>query len=134
MVNNRGFLRTLEAVVAILIILALIVYLAPSKKLETGVPSNVKEAKEFILKEILTNKTLRECISDNIGDCKTACESKLKNFISSNVPFGYDYGCEICGAGDQGCANLRKIQDKNVYSGVIYLNFDKTFRLFLYEK
>lgn len=134
MVNKKGFLRTLEAVVAIIIILALIVYLAPSKKLETEIPSNVKEAKEFILKEILTNKTLRECINDNIGDCKTLCSERLKFFLDKSVPFGYDYGCEICVPSRQGCGELREIQDKNVYSGVIYLNFDKTFRLYLYEQ
>lgn len=134
MVNNKGFLRTLEAVVAIIIILALIIYLAPSKKLETGVPSNVKEAKEFILKEILTNTTLRECMNI-IGDCKPACENRLKSFLDNNIPFGYDYGCEICTASNQGCADLKVLQEKkNIYSGVIYLNFDKTFRLFLYEK
>ena len=51
MVNNKGFIRTLEAVIAIIIILGLIAYLIPSRELKIEIPSNVKEAREFIFNE-----------------------------------------------------------------------------------
>lgn len=132
MVNNKGFIRTLEAVIAIVIILGLIIYLAPEKKLEVSIPSNVKEAREYIFNEVLINESLRSYFKDYNGNCKS--QLKLKEFLDRNVPAGYEYECEICET--TGCANLDEVQRmKNVYTGAVYLGVeDKTFRLFLYEK
>lgn len=131
MVNKKGFIRTLEAVIAIVIILGLIIYLTPSKKLEVEVPSNIREAKEFILKEILINEELRDNVENINGNCKVG---ELKVFLDEHVPVGYDYSCEICIEGSgTGCGNIKGIE-KDIYSGAVYLHSKKVFRLFMYEK
>lgn len=152
MCGKKGFIRTLEAVIAIVIILGFIVYISPSKKLETEVPSNVKEAREFILHEILINQTFRDCIDEGLGltledgtgkivsgcgNCKSACDGKLEDFLDANKPVGYEYECEIYKSGTEtGCGEHEF--DKDVYSGVVLLNIGKSnykeFRIFFIEK
>jgi len=142
MVNKKGFIRTLEAVIAIVLILSLIIYLTPAKELKVGVPSNVLEAREFIFKEILVNEELRDCISNCYIDCSenAICQEKIKSFLGEHIPLGYDYLWEICDFSDKvGCGNYALPEKKAVYSGAVFLSFgggrvSKTFRLFLYEK
>ena len=144
MVNKKGFIRTLEAVIAITIILGFIIYMAPSRKLDVGIPSNVKEAKEFILHEILINQTFRDCVEEGLiyttktgcGDCKGACDGKLRNFLNANKPFGYEYECEIYKSGTETGCGEHKLGD--VYTGAVLLNLGennyKEFRIFFFEK
>lgn len=141
MVNKKGFIRTLEAVIAIVIILGFIIYIAPSRKLDIGIPSNVKEAKEFVLHEVLTDEELRECVVSGNLDCKDSCGGKLKKFLDDNKPAGYEYECEICPwAGSSGCGEHREVQEmeKDVYSGAVLLSYSENkyieFRMFFYEK
>ncbi len=72
MVNKRGFLQTLEAVLAILIIFGTITYFSfRSRTIETGVPNVVNFAQQGISRDLSDSREVRECAEQAyVGDCK----------------------------------------------------------------
>lgn len=130
MVNKKGFIRTLEAVIAIVLILGFIFYITPKVvEFEEKVPENVANAKEFILNQILFNKEYSSCIiSAGNENCETAitCDKneEIKKLFKDNVPYGYEYACEICSSDSQKkpCINLpEKTFEKSVYTNSIFI-------------
>lgn len=91
MIHKKGFIKTIEAVIAIVFILGFIYMVTPREKtnLEGETPPNVKTAHNFIMSEFLHNETLREYVAK--GD-----KDSVEPFISANIPGGYDYAFEIC--------------------------------------
>lgn len=89
--HKKGYIKTIEAVVAIVFILGFIYMATPREKTDIGeeIPSNVKAAHNLIMGEFLRNDTLREYVA--IGD-----EDSVDAFVSPNIPGGYDYVFEIC--------------------------------------
>lgn len=130
MVNKKGFIRTLEAVIAIVLILGFIFYITPRVvEFEEKVPENVANAKEFILNQILFNKDYSSCIiSAGNGACDTAitCDKKTEilKLFKDNVPFGYNYICEICSSDSEKkpCITLPEDTfEKSVYTNSIFI-------------
>lgn len=127
MVNKKGFIRTLEAVIAIIIILGIIFYITPTvAEFEEEVPEDVVNAKEFILNQILSNKEYGECIlnadpnkicgSALVGECK---ENLIDNLIEKNIPAGYDHACEVCESSV--CGKAKYPLDKSIYTNSIFI-------------
>ncbi len=111
--NKKGYIRTLEAVIAIVIILIFIYSVAPLPEIdEDKVPLIVKNAHNHILMEVL-NQSLRKEILEAVI-CKSSCTlkdkdytqmvipsnknklNKLKSLITENTPPGYTHAFEIC--------------------------------------
>ncbi len=66
MVNKRGFLRILEAIIAIIIVLGFVISIMPDKVQNTGkIPPDLEQTTESILKEVQGNPSYRECV---LGD------------------------------------------------------------------
>ena len=89
--HKKGYIKTIEAVVAIVFILGFIYMATPREKTDIGeeIPSNVKAAHNLIMSEFLRNDTLREYVAKGDRD-------SVDPFISNNIPGGYDYAFEIC--------------------------------------
>ena len=77
---KRGYLKTLEAVIAIVIVLIFIFSFGVSN-LGVGevTPKNVKDAQKFIFKTILNNNTLRD-------DVLNENPIVLDQVVSRNLP------------------------------------------------
>src|SRR3989344_6656143 len=92
MVNKKGFLRILEAILAVLIILSALLFVVmknSSQNLENSSDALCKEA-EGILDEISKNNTLRENVLDQND---LAIKEFLKSRISNPL---VDYRVKIC--------------------------------------
>lgn len=92
--DKKGYIKTLEAVVAIVGILVFIYAIIPDRSIqESKVPPVVKSSQEFIINEISTNEKIRDCVINN-----PLCENSdiIKNAIKNNIPTGFDHAFKIC--------------------------------------
>ncbi|MEK6839603.1 MAG: hypothetical protein AABX72_01565 [Nanoarchaeota archaeon] len=135
--ETKGFIRTLEAVIAVMIVLMLLFFILPEEETPTGeVPAPVQNAQRFVLDEIALTKSHRQCvISANQGICGSECP-QINNLIQQNVPFGYTSACEICNSA-LSCATLNLPTEKSVYTDSIFISkkpVTKIVRVYYYEK
>lgn len=138
--NNKGFLRTLEAVIAVIIVLSLILFLTPVRVSEVGdIPGTVAEAQKIIVEEVSLNESYRKCILDNkerscIG-MDYPCDG-IENFVRANTPAGYEYNCEICDSSVSCVENLHVPVDKTVFARDIFIagRPSRVFRVYLWER
>lgn len=129
MVNKRGYLRILEAVLAIVLLLGVILFITSKPvDLDIETPPIVIESQEQILDMIAFDVTLRTCILEaNSGACSSVLcwDPGLKQKIEDNIPLGYGYGCEIC---DQSlsCADITSSNDKSIFTSTLFFASDGT--------
>ncbi len=102
--DKKGYIRTLEAVIAIVIVLSFVYAVMPSKIINpSDIPYVVESAQDFIIGEIEENPSIRteitiyslavldmEQIKDNTQTTQT--DTLIKNYI----PMGYSYDALIC--------------------------------------
>jgi hypothetical protein len=148
--NKKGFIRTLEAVVAIILIFSFIFFILPKQiDIETRIPENVQLSQQFILNEIMYNSTFRDCIFDyNLqGETGTNCQAisdasnncDINTFITRQLPFNYDFACEVCNQVAT-CIGEDVPFDKSVYANSIFLvrdppsNSPKVLRVYVWQK
>ena len=138
--NNKGFLRTLEAVIAIILVLSLILFLTPTKLSGSGeIPGSVVESQKTIVEEISLNETYRKCVLDNKGRSCIGMDypcNEVENFVRMNTPAGYDYNCEICDSSVSCVENLHVPVDRTVYARDIFIagRPSRIFRVYLWER
>jgi len=100
--NKKGFVRTLEAVIAVIIVFTIIVMLAPEKnRPEKETPEIIKQTLAFLLEQITSNEAYKACVKKSAaapGECKAVCPppADIDSFVKNNIPARYDYRCEIC--------------------------------------
>lgn len=139
--STKGLIRTLEAVIAVLLLLSLLFFILPEEQAPTGeIPAQVKTAQDFVLEEIALNKTYRDCITvanaGYHGNCQAGCLSQVQQFMLSNAPFGYTVACEVCDTA-LSCANLPLPTEKSIYTDSIFISrqpVTKVLRVYYYEK
>jgi len=98
--DQKGYIKTLEAVIAIVIILLFTFAVTPKQAPSAKLPSAVEVSQRYILSEIQNNDTIRSLV---IGSTKTptgpsppeVCSS-IDKIILSNIPPGFDYTFSIC--------------------------------------
>src|SRR3989344_8141844 len=109
MVNKRGYLRTLEALIGIIIVFGVILFVNQKNvEVELGVPGIVESSQRAILDQISQDADYRECVlnydsGDNPGSCSSVgyyitlpdCSVDIIDLIEGNLPYGYNYACEI---------------------------------------
>ncbi len=141
MVGKKGFIRTIEATIAVLLIFGFIVVAEPkfSKQAERKTPDIIKETQEFMFSEIVHNENYRECISQGVngqitGSCRDVCGSDLDDFLSQNMPFGYEYACEVCTTAVS-CLQDNLPIDRSVYANSIFVaeKNSKIVRIYFWE-
>jgi hypothetical protein len=135
MVNKKAYLRTVEAIIAIIIIVIVSFTLIPRHRIPTPkTPFNVKSSQDFILNEILTNKVLRACVLHDPG-CET--NNQFKSLFEKNIPMAYNYTYKIC---DKTNCVVTTPTDKSIYMNDIIIAPDdigdkpKIVRLWVWEK
>jgi hypothetical protein len=117
MVNKKGYIKTLEAVIAIIIIV-IISYTLIAQPTETppDVPSIVKGAQNVIDQTIQLNETIRTYLAkkDLSGGEKMTVQDHIGGIIDKQVPPGYDYTCLICSKPGECLAEYTPLE-KSVY-------------------
>lgn len=136
MVGKQGFIRTLEAIIAILLVLGFLLYILPRRPVlaEPTIPESIESAKNFVLREFLTNKDIRDCIktvniisaggpSNGLNCLESSCAEPIKRLLDQHAIPGYDYFCEICN-NIAPCTQLpRDTMKKSVYPGAVLIYF-----------
>ncbi|MDO8628577.1 MAG: hypothetical protein Q7R56_02385 [Nanoarchaeota archaeon] len=136
--NKKGFIKTLEAVIAIILILTFIYYILPRATPEhPETPDNVRTAQNNIINELLYNNNYRECIFQTVNNqCPNNPACDVQELINNNKPYGYDYACEVCDQ-VQSCTPAEQLPlDRNLYVNSIYLIKDqpRILRIYLWKK
>ena len=135
---KKAYLRTLEVIIAIVLVIGFLILITPKQTKSQDVPSIIKESKKFIFNEILSDEELREIILSNSGKkCSELDETiKLIEFIKENTPVGYVFECEICA--DQSSCTQLDLPLKNIYADSLSIsdNFGQLtlFRLYFWQK
>src|SRR3989338_9100160 len=98
--NKRGFIRILEAIIAIIIVFVYVVNVLPKAPAATGkIPPELDNTLNAILKQIQNDPNFREqvVIYRETGD--------VKEFIKQNLPpfSPWKYAFKICTAGVEDC-------------------------------
>ena len=143
--NKRGWIRTLEAVIAILLIFGFILYVTPkTQSYGDTTPQIVESRQNFIMKTILENNDYRNCVLDGgsgsycFGPDGVLCvgyREEIENLVEKNKPLGYDYACEICPS-SASCTNVNALAEKSVYTSAIFVSkpgTGKVMRLYFWE-
>ena len=137
--HKKGFIRTLEAVIAVIIVLGVILAVTPGKDKATQKTQDiVRQAQSFILEQVATNEQYRECIlkSTTQGECKTVCTgtADIDALVKKNLPNQYEYRCEICSSAST-CSGQLPL-DKSLYTDSRFIATDpaKIIRLVFWEK
>ena len=132
--NRSGYLRTLEAIIAAVLVLIFIFTLLPRREISSPeTPYVVQSSQEFILNQILVNDTLRGCV---VSDPLCENSDAMRQLILDNLPPGYTYGFKIC---DTTNCLISTSPDKSVFVADVLLSADlasqnpKVFRLWLWE-
>ncbi len=134
MVNKKAYLKTMEAIFAIVIFLIFIsATLVFKQPMETGeIPEDIKLLQDTILNKIETQPELRTCLVDN----NTVC---INQTINVSIIKTKDYDFEICIESNPADCTLTTIipTNRTVYSDSLIIqegNKNALFRLFLWNK
>jgi len=153
--NKKGFLRIVEAFIAILIIAGVLLFLYTSKAPKVNDEEIIYPIIRVALKEITTDNELRNAVL-NVGMLNeggrnyVTSYAKLSDSFKSSIPpdYGYYFSVcdieDICGLEDADDELIEKKADGDVFSDyvVIFTTPDdssgelnpKKLRLFIWEK
>ena len=93
MVNKKGYIKTLEAVIAVIIVI-MVSYVLIAQRIEQKPepPLVVQDAMRFINEELQFDEIIREGIVGGTGGVK----DDIASIITENKPRNYDFICAIC--------------------------------------
>ena len=139
MVNRKGYLKTLEAVLAIVLILLFTFAVTPKPEPSYQTPYAIKNAQKFILSEIAENDTIRTLVMNTDNDFITAFDA-INGVIAENMPTGYDFTFGICDL--TACvSNITPIaMERSVYTNDVLISSNgsiqnpKVVRLWLWRR
>jgi len=117
MVNKKGFIKTLEAIIAIVVLIIFVFSIAAiSIKTSQEPPGNVVDAQNFILRNVLNNDTL-------INAVLSKDPAVVFDLVSDVKPAGYGHGIQFCDL-DGTCDPLLEdldLPEKTVYVSSVYV-------------
>ena len=131
MVNKKGFIKTLEAVIAIILILGFVYAMTPKQEPKAEpTPLNIRDTQQFILNEVALNKTFRNCITSSpVSACDNGCLQQINAFIDKNTPSGYENSCEVC-ARAISCSSNQLPLDRSIYTDSIFIGHTTSSKIF----
>jgi len=132
--NKKAFIRIVEAMIAILIVLTAVLIIASNQFQKTDISEDVYETQRHILDVIANNEGMRNQIIN--GQTTLADE-----FILKNIPNSWDFTTNICRVDEicnQGTKNDRDIFVSEVIISANLTNFpdlkSRKLRFFVWRK
>ena len=131
--DKRGFVRTLEAVIAVIIIFTFIFFVGRSESGNEKEIQNVRSLQESILSDISSNDIYRDCIVttsvedfNNVAEGNSnepACALEIKKFISDSLPgkFRDNHQFNVCDPKELGTCTLPTISSSQVYTSAVII-------------
>lgn len=119
MVSKKGYIKTLEAAIAIILIIV-VSYALIVKNIEKTpeTPLVVKDSIKFISEKIEFNESIRKDIINRNSNLVT--EDILESVIRDDKPRDYDFVCLIC-SGTTACLPPDIPIEKNIYVGDVFI-------------
>ena len=124
--ENKGYIRTLEAITAVLIIFLFTtsVIISQDNPNKAIVPQDIQLTQDAVLKEIQTSRYYRDCILEKnmvgSGDIAIICTEDL---LKKTVPSVYGYAFSLCTS--ESCT-LPTTPDKEIYVKSIIISSNLT--------
>ena len=136
MLNKKGYIKTLEAVIAIILI-ATVSFTLISQHVERQPepPLIVQDAISFINEKIEFDESLRA----DIIRVRSEAKEKTESIINENKPKNYDFTCLIC-SNSNTCFPVATPLEKNVYVSDLFIassekkQAPKIVRIWFWEK
>lgn len=151
MKNKKGFIHTLEAVIAILLLLSIIYIVVPKPQPESTTPEKIDQSYKGIFSEISVNSTFRDCLMQEVQgtgainnisefnilaeiDPYQPCLYDINNYIQDLKPRGYVYLAEICNTSASCTSNILP-PESTIYAESVMLasKTSKVFRIYFWE-
>lgn len=111
LISKKGIFKTIESVMASLIIVLFIVYLSPSNQ-------NIGLKNELTVIEVLkTNSTFRECVTEYNNTC-------IDSILSSKISDQYEYAFLVT---DNHEAIYKSLPDKKIMTQEIFFSKNDEF-------
>ncbi len=152
MKNKKGFIHTLEAVIAILLLLSVIYIVVPKPQPESVTPEKIDQSYKAIFSEISVNNTFRECLMQQVSGTGAInnvtefnlfteinpyepCLNNINDYVQDLKPRGYVCLAEICLTSASCTANTLPAE-ATIYAESIMLasKTSKVFRIYFWEK
>lgn len=116
MVSKKGYIKTLEAVIAVILIIV-VSYTLLSRHVETPPepPLIVQGAMRFINEKIELNDSIRYGIVRR----ETGIEDNIESIILDNKPRNYDFTCAVCS--DSSTCFIATPLEKSVYVSDVFI-------------
>lgn len=120
MVSKKGYIKTLEAVVAIIMIIVVSYTLIPRHIEKVPEPPlEVQDSMKFINEKIELNDSIRLGIVYPSEGVRMNIREVLESIIDKDKPQEYDYTCAICS--DSSECFLDTPLEKNVYVSDVFI-------------
>jgi len=137
--NKRGFVKIIEAFVALLLIVSVVIILINTNRDDSqGISKDVYKIENSILQNIQLNDSYRDEILIETGPFPLNAPINIENLINENIPSSLNCQGRICEF--DGICDLSTEPNKEVFSQsvVISSNFDsydpKIVKLFCWRK
>lgn len=132
MKNKKGFIRLIEALFAILIIVGAVLILISNNLKNSDISEEIFEKQRYILNIISNNEAMRNEIIN--GQTKLA-----EDFIKKSIPINWEFS--TCIAEIDAVCNNSPVSDRDVYvsetiisSSLTYYTNSKKLRFFVWRK
>jgi len=122
--NKKAFIRIIEAVIAIMIIMGAVLFFAAKQNKKIDISEDVYEKQRQILEIVANNPDMRKEIIDVIINGEV--ELFLTNdYISKNLPRTWNYAISVCKV-DEVCGKGGTPIDRDIYVSetIISANID----------
>lgn len=116
MVNKKGYIKTVEAVIAVIMIIIISFTLIPQHvERQPDPPLSLQGAMGFINEKIEFNESLRRgIVTEEYG-----IETSITPIIKLNKPWNYDFTCAVCSS--TGTCIIDTPLKQNVYVSDIFI-------------
>ncbi len=132
--DKKGYLKTIEAVIALLIVLGVVLFsISLNMKHEEGTPEIIKTYRDSILERIEYDNEYRDCVLDANGGIilSSICNNSINALLDSSLPDSIEYDFSVNSVRDD-------IDAENVYVGSVVIANDGSnvneFYLYLWFK
>ncbi|MBI4154746.1 hypothetical protein HY498_01530 [Candidatus Woesearchaeota archaeon] len=145
MVNKKGFLRTIESLISVILILIVLLIIVPKEVPEKKEPEIINSAHSYILNTILYSEDHRKCI---LGETPQECkyfncgigksDIIVQTLDTAKAP-GFTTECIVCKTTprDRSCTFPKVLPNTDIYVDDVLLtqgNEERIIRLFSYAQ
>jgi len=124
MVNKKGFIRIVEAIIAVVVIFGFILIAFPQGKEQSAgeTPYEIEQTQARIVEEITNNVEYRRCILNLSGGSPGCVDTLIKPHVAESSAMSYSF--EITNTSSTLVSAKNRPLDKDVYAKTVVVSVD----------